>query len=195
MCTRSVRVLFSNKYLLSSKKQVSNKFKYFWCKYKYLVKNWTCFKHFEPFGSISNLSAKNKTFYDLKMFVHFIHIELLLYSHPLIKNSESLLEFSRILLEFPLNFLCINKMIPLLVWKMPIPGWKLNFYLLVKPLSTIQIHHWVPPRATTWIQQNPTNGSTKGRCQKHPEGGESLKFAAAKPWPPLKILKRICTPP
>ena len=39
--------------------------------------------------------------------------------------------------------------------------------------------------------------STKGSCQKHPEGGGPSNSwpKAAKPGPPLKILYRTCTPP
>ena len=178
MCTRSVRVLFSNKYLLSisNKKQVSNKFKYFWCKYKYLVKNWTCFKHFEPFGSISNLSAKNKTFYDLKMFVHFIHIELLLYSHPLILRVYwSFLEFSW---SFLWIFYALTRWFHFLFEKCQFLGENLIFISL--------LNHYPQFRSTTGFLLELLLGSTRIQqmvplregVKNTQRGGGSFKFAA-----------------
>ena len=48
-----------------------------------------------------------------------------------------------------------------------------------------------------WTKGVGPHFSNKGRCQKHPEGGGPSNFQpkAAKPWPPLKILRRTCTLP
>ena len=72
-----------------------------------LTKN-KLFNYFKQFLTFQ----KKYNNYDLKMFVHLIHIESLLYLHRHIKNFESLREFSWNSLGISLEIPCANKMIP-----------------------------------------------------------------------------------